>query len=89
MNIKDTLERIFNEGPKAEDLFIIFGLVVACLIVAVGTLWSVFAAFAYLVVGIFTLNFLKLICGLLWGCALAFFVAIIIVAISWFDKYCM
>lgn len=83
--LKETLEKIFIDGPEPKDFLVVFGLIVACIVIVLGTLWSFGAACVYLLVGLFTLNFIKLLGGLFWCLALAFFVAIIIVVAKWFD----
>ena len=84
--LKESLNRIFGEGPEPKDLPIVFGLLVACIVIIIGTLWSALSALVYFVVGIFTLNFLKLVCGFIWCIVLAFFIAIIIIACSWIEE---
>lgn len=79
---KETLERIFNYGPEPKDILIVSGLIVACIVVVLGAISSFFVACVYLLIGLFELSFIKLLLGLIWCIALAFFVAIIIIAIK-------
>ena len=81
-----TLIRIFKYGPEPKDLFIVVGLLVAGIVVAVGTIVSLFISGGYLLIGLFELSLIKMLLGLVWCIVLAFFVAIIIITICWFGE---
>ena len=81
---KGTLERIFNNGPELNDFLIVFGLIITGIVVALGSIISFFVAFGYLLIGLFELSLIKLFLGLVWCVILAFFVAIVIVALKLF-----
>lgn len=82
---EETLTRIVKYGPEPQDFLLVFGLIVACIVVALGSVTSVVCAFGYLVVGFFSFNVITLLVGLLWCIALAFFVTIIIIAHHFVD----
>lgn len=79
---KGTLKRILNDGPELNDFLIVFGLIVTGIVVALGSIISFFVAFGYLLIGLFELSLIKLFLGLVWCVILAFFVAIVIVALK-------
>lgn len=83
---KDTLSRIFRCGPEPKDFLIIFGLIVAGIVVALGSLTSALLALGYLFFGLIELNIIGLLVGLLWCIVLAFFVSIIIIAVNLYDN---
>lgn len=82
---KETLERIFNYGPEPQDFLLVFGLIIAGIVVALGSIISFFVAFGYLLIGLFELSIIRLLVGLIWCIVFAFFMAIIIIAIKLFS----
>lgn len=82
---KDALDRIFKCGPEPKDFLIIFGLIVAGIVVALGSITSVLIALAHFFIAIVNLSWANLFLGLAWCIILAFFVAIIIIAVNVYD----
>ncbi len=82
---KDTLERIFKCGPEPKDFLIIFGLIVAGIVVVLSSITSVLIALAHFFIAIVNLSWANLFLGLAWCIILAFFVSIIIIALNVYD----
>ena len=82
---RDTLSRIFRCGPEPQDLLIIFGLIVAGIVVALGSITSILIALAHFFIAITNLSWVNLFLGLAWCIILAFFVSIIIIALNVYD----
>lgn len=82
---RDTLSRIFRCGPEPQDLLIIFGLIVAGIVVALGSIASILIALAHFFIAIINLSWANLFLGLAWCIILAFFVSIIIIALNVYD----